>query len=218
MKKIIIACKTLEDELNEALKSTGCDYPVRWLDSGLHNVPKHLNEALQSELDQVPADTTHVLLAFGSCGNSVVGLTTGDYETILPRVDDCISMLMGSVETRKNYPDSMKTYFLSRGWMNGERNIWVEYNYAIERYGEKTGKAIYEMMFGHYKNLGILDTGCYPIEEILEEAERIAAFLKLTPQTIPASNQYLLDLLTGPWEEERFLIFPPHTTITSDML
>lgn len=50
-------------------------------------------------------------------------------------------------------------YFMSKGWLQGERNIWVEYLRAREKYGEDTAREIMAMMFGSYQKLGILDTG-----------------------------------------------------------
>ena len=66
MRTVIIACKTLEDELNHAIKSTGVAYPVHWIESGLHNYPKKLNTRISELLDRIEAD--RVLMALGFCG------------------------------------------------------------------------------------------------------------------------------------------------------
>ena len=98
MTTAVIACKTMEDELNWAMERTGSDYPVFWLEQGLHNVPKKLLDAVQTALDA--AGTERVLLAMGFCGNALVGLRVPAVELIVPRVDDCISLLLGSVKRR----------------------------------------------------------------------------------------------------------------------
>ncbi|HCT92318.1 MAG TPA: hypothetical protein DF613_13220 [Lachnospiraceae bacterium] len=217
MNAVIVSCNTLRDELTSALEKCRCPYPVRYLEASLHNVPKKLHAALQAELDRLE-DVDYVLLAFGTCGDALCNIHTGDYTTVLPRVDDCITLLLGSAENRKQYPENMATYFLSRGWLRGERNIWVEYQYTMEKFGKEVGESVFGALFGHYRNLGVLDTGCYPIEEIRDETEHIANVLHLQHRVVPASNQYLRELVSGQWPEERFFVFPPHTEMTSEML
>ena len=99
MKSTIIACKTLEEELLYVMESLSMHPPVVWLESGLHNNPAHLHERLQEELDKITGQEL-VIMAFGFCGNSVLHLKTGNYTLILPRVDDCISLLLGSVSVK----------------------------------------------------------------------------------------------------------------------
>ena len=71
MKTAVIACKTIEDELNFAMQQTGCTFPVVWLEPGLHNVPEKLHAAVQTAIDDL-ADDCRVLLAMGFCGNRFV--------------------------------------------------------------------------------------------------------------------------------------------------
>ena len=207
MKTAIVACKTMEDELNSALEKTGCGYPVIWLDSGLHNVPKRLQTAVQEAIDGADAD--RVLLALGFCGNALAGVEAGKAELILPRVDDCISLLLGSVRRRLEITDRYAAYFFTEGWLRGERNIWVEHLHMLEKYGEEVTEALEEDMFGHYRTLGLLDCGEKPVEPLIEHTKMIADALHLEQKVIPASVDYLRELLTGPWPEERFLRVSP---------
>ena len=218
-KTLVLACTTLKPELQNAIEAVGCEYPVRWLESGLHNVPKILNKALQEQVDQADADGFEkILFSFGFCGNSFTGLNTRRCECIIPRVDDCISLLLGSVKNRQELQQAAGTYFMTKGWIDGERNIMVEYNYTMEKYGEELGEEIFEMMFGHYKRIGILDTQCYEMSDVIKEAEQMAQVLHLGCEVFPASNDYLKALLTGPWTGEKFLILPPQTTIQAEEL
>lgn len=215
MNTIIIACSTLKNELSCAMEEIGCTFPVIWLESGLHNVPEKLRQALKDSLGQADAlGADRVLLSFGFCGNALNQLLTGHFELILPRADDCISLLIGSSKRRHQIQSEAGTYFMTKGWLDGERNIWKEYEYALEKYGSKRGQRIFDTMFGNYKRIGILDTRCYPLKPVMEEASRIAGKLNLALDTIPASNQYLIKLLTGPWPQDGFLTVPPNTRIT----
>lgn len=73
--------------------------PLHILTDNNHDVPNRLREAIQRELDGIQ-DADRVLMAFGTCGGAMVGLRTGNFQLILPRVDDCLSLLMGSMEQR----------------------------------------------------------------------------------------------------------------------
>lgn len=206
----IISCRTIERELHAAMNSAGLDYPVHFVESGLHNVPNKLNQALQELLYSLHCD--RVLLIMGFCGNSIANLQTGDYELLVPRVDDCISLLLG-YGRRQQIMREAPTYFLSKGWLEGERNIWEEYCYTINKYGEETGKAVFDMMFSHYRRLSVLDDGCFPLEEMIPETQRIAKVLGLEHQVMKADCENIISFLTGPWTPENSLCFAPHTVI-----
>ena len=203
MKTAVIACKTIEDELNFAMQQTGCTFPVVWLEPGLHNVPEKLHAAVQTAIDDLT--DCRVLLAMGFCGNSLAGIKVTAEELIFPRVDDCISLLLGSVKRRLAITDQYAAYFFTEGWLRGERNIWVEHQHMLEKFGEEITEELEKSMFGHYRTLGLLDCGEKPVDSLVERTKMIAECLHLQQQVIPASVDYLKDLLTGPWPEERFV-------------
>ena len=216
MNTAIIACKTISDELRHAMAQTGTDYPVVWLEQGLHNVPELLRSALQTALDGLEAQ--RVLLAMGFCGNAIRGVEVPACELIIPRVDDCISLLLGSVQRRLAGSQEHAAYFFTEGWLRGERNIWVEHLHMVEEYGEELTEELEKDMFGHYKTLGLLDCGIKPMDELIEGTKMIADGLHLKQRIIPATTRYLADLLTGPWPPERFLTLRAGETITEDKL
>ncbi|SHJ81037.1 Protein of unknown function [Geosporobacter subterraneus DSM 17957] len=212
MNTLMIACRTIADELNMAMEETACRYPILWIESGLHLYPDSLKKRLQEELDHI-SNVDQVLMAFGYCGNSLLGITPPTYKMIFPRVDDCITLLLGSCEKRKAISDEMGTYFLTHGWLQYEKNIWSEYQEAIHRYGKSRADKIYKVLLQHYKRLGVIETGAYPIEEFLEKTHVIAEDLKLCHQVIPGTLQYIKKLLTGPWDED-FITIQPSETVT----
>jgi len=215
MDTVVIGCRTLENELRQAMEESGCSYDIKWFQSGLHDVPKKLHVALQELIDEAQRDGyVRALLSMGYCGNSLAGLQTGELTLIIPRVDDCISFLLGSYKNRAELAKKDPSYFMTEGWLKGERNIWREYEYAINKYGEETGKEIFDMMFGHYHSLAMLDTKSYDLTQTLKESERIAKALNLEHKVIPGTISYVKKLMTGPWDNEDFVTIPPHSTIS----
>ena len=207
----IVACETIKNELEAAMRETGTDYPVTWIESGLHNVPRRLHQMVQQALDGCTAST--VLLGMGFCGNSVAGLRTGDFTLILPRRDDCISLLLDPSESRGG-----GTYFMTAGWLHGERHLYREYEYTIEKYGEEEGREIFSVMLHNYKSLALLDTGCYPLAPAEAETRKIAGVLGLDYRLMRGSIAWLRELLTGPWDSGRFLTVPPRSAVPAGEL
>lgn len=217
MKTAIVSCRTIEDEVNAAIARSGVDYPVAWLESGLHNQPHILLERLQALLEGL--DAQRVLLAMGFCGNAIKGLKLGDYELIVPRTDDCISLLLGGVSRRVEVSRALAAYFFTEGWMRGERNIWEEYKFTVETYGEEMAESVMEMMYSHYRTLALLDCGVGDMDKLYHQVEPLANALHLERKTIPATLDFLTNLFLGPWDDrERFVRFAPHSTVEEAQL
>lgn len=214
MNPVIIACKTLENELRAAMEALGCHLEVHWLESVLHNFPKQLNTQLQSALDSCGEFDT-ALLAMSYCGNSLEGLHSGKLRLVIPRCDDCITLLLGSVHRRQSISAA---YFMTEGWLNGDCNLWQKYQYCIQKYREKRGRRIFSAMLAHYQYLALLDTGCFDKKAAEMRLLPMAETLGLEYTCIEGTLTYLQDLLKGNWDADRFLVVPPHTTISSDML
>jgi hypothetical protein len=193
-------------------KDTNCSHRLIWVESGLHLVTDSLRRRLQEELERI-SGAGRVLMAFGFCGNAVVGLKSGDHQLIIPKVDDCITLLMGSKENRERCNGQGGIYFLTKGWLDGEVNIWKEYQVVLARYGPERTSRIFKTMLAHYKFLGLIDTGAYDLHRLLPQAQEICGALKLELITLQGSDLYLRRLLSGPWTDDRFIIVPPYTTI-----
>ena len=217
MDTCVISCGTIRREVEKAYRDTGVSYPIFWLESGLHNWPEDLRAALQDKLREAKG-YSRVLLAMGFCGNAICGLRAEDGELVIPRVDDCISLLLGSVARRMELVKGCGTYFLTEGWLHGEQSLWWEYQYTVKKYGERRGKAVMRYMLQHYKRLGIIDSGAYPLEEILDETQKVADTLGLRREVLPGDDSFLRRIFSGPWDEKHFLILPPHTEIQSKHL
>ncbi len=216
MRTLLIACRTLEGELDLAAREAGIAHPVRWIEPGLDVRPDALRSKLQEELDRVEA-IERVLLAFGYCGHALLGLRPAGFELIFPRADDCISLLLGSTDRREAIAGEAPTYFLTEGWLDHESNLWTDYQRAVATMGTERARRAFSVLLGSYTRLGVIDTGACPLARLTERTRGIAATLGLEHEVIPGSTRYLRQLLAGPWGEE-FVTIRPGGTVTLDHL
>ena len=102
MKEVFICCLMMEKEARAALASAGSEAEVVWMEKALHVRPEKLREELQKTLDRVGREIApdRVLLGYGFCGNALAGLCAGNFELVLPRIDDCITLFIGSRERK----------------------------------------------------------------------------------------------------------------------
>ena len=201
MNTVIIACQTLKNELEAAMAASGRSFEIRWIESGLHNVPKKLHAT--TRYLRVPGPVRRIRYGSARHGllrNSVAGIETRDFQLVMPRVDDCISLLLGSITRRRRQSLEGSTYFMTEGWLEGERNIWKEYEYTMKKYGPELGREIFDAMFQNYRSVALIDTGCYDIAAAAAETRRIAENLKLSYIQLPGTIDYLNDLLSGRWD------------------
>lgn len=207
MGRVIIACRTLQRELNQVMNKLSCTDPVIWLEAGGHNVPEKRREEISHVLSQCEENNT-VILAMSFCGNCLLGLDSGNHTLLLPCFDDCIGLLLDE-------PRRSDTYYLTDGWLNGERNIVAEYHAALEKYGEARTKRIFSAMLRNYRYLAYLDTGC-GTDEGLEKVRSAAKLLGLEFVVVPGTLGRLEALLIGR-SDSGILRIQPRTTITLEM-
>lgn len=214
---LIISCNTVRKELEHAMKTTGITYPVIYLKSNLHDIPKILNASLQDLIDEASeSGIKKILLGYATCGNSVAGLQTRNCKLILPRVEDCLRFFFPKGYKGPNVQGGI--YYLTYGWLYDEGHGLAYYRQIMEEYGEELGQEIYDMMMINYKYVGLIDTHCYPVNELLPDAERYAASMKMRLLFIDGDNHYLEQLLTGPHPSDTFLTFEPGHCITEKEL
>lgn len=209
----IIACATVAEELR--LMGADPDRLVE-LEFGLHIYPDRLHEELQRRIDEVPGEGD-VVLGYGLCSNSVVGLRSARHRLIVPRVDDCIALFLGS---REEYLRCMReepgTYYLTKGWIKAAEYPLRDYARLAERYGEERALRVARAVMANYKRVVLINTGNYALEECREAARSMAEALGLQYQEVEGSNRMLRLLLEGTWNRE-FLVVERGCEITSGM-
>lgn len=111
MNAIIIACRTIEDELNFVLKENKLDFSVIYGEAGLHSYPKKLKNFVQDTINEID-NVDYILLGYGLCGYGLIGLSSKKATLILPRYDDCVAIFLGSSERyRANLCSGIGSFF-----------------------------------------------------------------------------------------------------------
>jgi len=216
MSTVIVACNTIADELNLAIKATGVTHPVFWIDSKLHTRPEKLKEHIQGTISRI-SNVSTIILAFGYCGNALVGIKSEYARLIFPKTEDCISLLLGSAERRRALSKETCSYFLTRGWIESENNLADEYAYCVRKFGPERALKVMRAMLKNYRHLTLIDTGAYDITPLQSRTEELAATLGLSHKIVEGSQRLFHKLLTGPHDEE-FALVEPGQEITLDNL
>ena len=207
----IIACATVIEEMLPHLP-LGMSHEV--LDFGLHIRPEDLRSALQQAIDAASESAGTIILGYGLCAQAVVGLTANGCTLVVPRVDDCIAIFLGSDgayrEQQRAEPGS---YYLTKGWIEVSDTLLDEYERAVRMYGQQRADRILQLMLKNYTRLAFIDTGQHEQERYREYARRAAQRLGLRYEEIPGSDTLVLKMLNGPWDDE-FVVAHPGETIT----
>lgn len=207
MKRTLIACAMVEDEIRKIYERTGCRIPVVWVERGYHNSPEELRKKLQALIDGLQ-DQDEILLTFGLCGNGTAGLVSPHATLILPRFDDCINMLLCRSRRETRGFTEAGSIYLTRAWTQDPEAILAQCDNYTETYGQEAAEEILETMYGNYERITVIDTGCYELTATQKYAQEAAERLNLSTETVTGSTRILEQLLEGQWDEN-FIVQRP---------
>jgi hypothetical protein len=206
----IIACATIIEEILPLIPP---EMRYKGLDYGLHVTPEELKNTLQQEIDASAGEMANIILGYGLCSMAVVGLKANGCTLIVPRVDDCIGLFLGSQEDyQKQHKLEPGTYYLSKGWIEVGGTPFDEYRKLVERHGEQKARRMMELMFKEYKRLALILTGHDNMERYRNYVKEQANDFNLRYEEIPGSNALIKKMLSGQLDGD-FIIVAPGDTI-----
>ena len=222
MPLVFMACRVLESVLAPRLRQAGLS--ARFMDYGYHRVPQLMTPALQTELDAL-SEPSLVVLGYGLCGNGLAGLKAGRHTLLVPRADDCISMLLGS-HTRylEEFAREPGTYYLTKGWLESGSHPLKEHHELLEKYDAETVEWLLDEQYKNYRRLALVApteeelAACRP--QALEVAEFCAQRWGFRYEEIVGSSELierLVQLALQPAADDDFLIIPPGGEIKQEM-
>ena len=210
----VIACATVIEEVQPFLPG---DVSFEVLDFGLHLRPEGLRKVLQEKIDEASGSADVLLLGYGLCSMAVVGLQARTAHLVIPRVDDCIAIFLGSCAAyKKQAKQEPGTYYLTKGWIEAGDTPFEEHKLLIEKYGEEKAKRMTGLMLKNYKRLAFINTGQYEIEHYQAYARKTAEQFNLRYEEIEGSSVLVKKMVFGPWDDEFVVVEPGQTVQYTD--
>lgn len=201
----VYACLSLREEINYLAPGS---YEIEYFDFGYHRHPGRLPPILQGYLEK-DRGYDAILLGYGLCSKAVRGLKAVHQTLVIPRVHDCIALLLGSQRLyQEMFSQNPGIYFLTRGWLAEGVEPYEEYREWCEEYGAETARWLKKEMYDHYNKLCLIDTKKVSSAPYYPAALRAAKFLGTDFLVQKGSLRLLRKLLFGPWDEEFLLLQP----------
>lgn len=197
----ILTCSSLEDYVARAQANAGTAYPVYVLDKRYHVEPKDMRAKILEALGPLAEAHDTLLVSMGFCGGSW-DQVTAPCRVVLPRVDDCVSLLLQRGDGYcANLKEMGHLYVYER---DPSESLMFRIGEDVDA---ETAEELIELYFANYHHLDIIDTGftdCYS-EGYVEKAQAQADRLNLALDYVPGGIHMLEKLVTGRWDEQ-FLV------------
>lgn len=207
----VIACAAMMEEIQPYLPpGTECQV----LEFGLHADPPGLRRVLQETIDRAAGSAETILLGYGLCSMAVVGLRANGCTLVVPRVDDCIAMCLGSQAAyRAQFKREPGTYYLTRGWIEVGDSPFSEHEKLVEAFGAQKAERVMARILRNYTRLAYIDTGRGETEKYREYSQSMARRFGLRYAEIPGSERLIKKMLRGPLDRN-FVVAHPGETIS----
>ncbi|MGQ9615294.1 MAG: DUF1638 domain-containing protein [Spirochaetota bacterium] len=226
----LVGCSIFKHEIEYLKERIESKLDFHWLPQRLHSKPLELRRLIKDEIGQIDRSGkpyNAIALLYGVCSKGTVGVYSENYEIVIPRVQDCIAILLGSRESyMEHFRKKPGTYWFTRGWIETGFNPGkkTEYEGVYDPYRERykeymkrfnSGLARYlinewdQRWIRNYTTLAFIDWGIEGDEAFRREAEENAKGLGLEYEHIKGDPKLLLNLLNGHWDERDFLRVKP---------
>ncbi len=219
----VITCKVLEEEIDRFADGLTHIVRIEKLDYALHVEPDKLRATLQATIDRVEAETNAeiIVLGYGLCSRGTEGVKTNRCRLVIARAHDCITHLLGSKERYAEYVKQHPgTYWYSVGWNKHhvppgkERHDQYRREY-VEKHGEDNADFLMETeqaWFKSYNNAAFVHLGVGDVDRQQAYTKQCADWLGWKCDCQAGNPALLKELLTGPWDNSRFLVVEPGQT------
>lgn len=205
-RRLVIACATVIEEMLPLLPP---DVGHRILDFGLHIDPGRLRHALQDAVDASSGQADTIILGYGLCAQGVIGVRATDCTLVVPRVDDCIAIFLGSDSAyRQQSRAEPGTYYLTKGWIEVGGTPFSEYERLEASRGPELANRITRLMLNNYKRLALINTGQHELERYRDYTRRTAERFGLRFEEIEGSTALVEKMINGPWDDEFIVVQP----------
>ncbi len=212
--RVVIACRVIKNEL-DALLNENDPVEVHYLDQNLHRNPEKMTGTIQAKVDEVSRYAGHIVLGYGLCSNGVVGVRAVSQEICVPRVHDCITLMLGSRQAfHEAFNAQSGTYYLSAGWLQRKKDpLGILEDEYIPRMGREEAVLGLREELQHYTRIVFIRGKDESVEDHRKRAMKNAAFLGMDYAEMEGSDRYFRKILFGPYDSSDFVCVPPGETI-----
>ena len=217
MKRLVISCKMLSDELHKVCKGKENVPEIIELERGMHNNPKRLQEVLQEQIHE-NQDVDEIVLTYGLCGNGTLGLMSPKTKLIIPQFDDCISQLLyRDCIGRKKRSEVQKGHlYVTRGWTLDQEAIVPKCQNILSVYGVDDGKEIINQIYDGYQKISIINTESYHMQQVEDYVKNIKKYLNVEIEKVCGSTDILEKIISGNYDDN-FIILNPGEVLEEKM-
>lgn len=221
----VIYCAVLEDEIGTFARGQRHIVRLDKLPQGLHNEPDQLRVKVQRLIERIERESPEVqtiVIGYGLCSRGTEGIIARRATLVLPRAHDCITLLLGDRNRYTAYVEKHPgTYWYSPGWIRhhlapGKRRFDTLRAEYAKKYGDENADYLMEQeqhWFSTYDRATFVDLSVCPTAGDERFTQECAEWLGWDYDRQHGDPTLLRDLITGNWDDERFLIVPPGKTV-----
>lgn len=206
-----------------------------WLEQGLHREPERLNRLIKEEIaaaESAGEKLDAILLGYGICSQGTIGVSSDRYPIVIARAHDCITVFLGSKERYlEEFSRAPGTYWYTPGFMSGTiqpgmsekyAGVYHEFEESYEKYLDKFGdpelaKYIIDSQeqawIKNYSRGAYVDSGLPGGQAVRDKAIKYCKLRNWEFEEVRGDLGLLLDLVSGNWDSERFLVIEPGSSL-----
>lgn len=198
--KVVISCRTLEREIQAAMRETGSSYLVYYLPCRLHTVPQEMAAELQKIIDGL-VDVDQVLLCVSGCGGSTKNLKATTADIVIPKTRDCIDILLTKTTTGEIDRDKHGIFFTDN-WLTFFKNSPMAFEKLVKEYGREEAIERFRQIYKGFEHFYIVDTGAYDVEALKKELLPLIKLLDGELTVVPGRYEVLRKMFAGKIDED----------------
>ena len=230
MKYKLICCEVFMREACFSIVGTSNTIDPEFTPKGAHEKSDYLRELIQSKIDAVHSNEGYdaILLGFGLCGNSMLGITARSIPLVVPRAHDCCTIFLGSREKFvENFKENLSKEWSSTGYMErGDSylrdsdvgkslGIKTAYEEFVEQYGEDNAKYLWETLHPQSNDNELIFIEIPETSHLgyCQKLKTLAAGDGKTVKILDGDIRLIKGLVEGNWGDDEYLVVPPGKTV-----
>ena len=225
----ILVCEVLFREFMHCVAHSHKIADIEFISQGWHDLESsEMKRRLQEKIDSIDESRYGaILLGFGLCNNGTAGLEARKIPVVIPKVHDCISILLGSHDKYlDNFSDAPGTYYLSSGWIERDSanledmkntvmsklGLDMTYDQYVEKYGKENADFIMESLGGgmsNYEKMIFVNNGLGNVEFYRNFTRSRAEENNLKFEEMEGGLDFVRKMVDGDWNSTDFLVIEP---------